>query len=448
MIWAIVSVVLSVALAGALALPGSAQTGPAAPRRISFADVATAVTQGNLQLRAAAFDVAVAEAQLAQARGGRLPQLTVTGSYARSQDRPGQSFSFTNPFGPTPPVITVMLPAPDPNAYAVRLALQFPLYTGGRIESQIALAEANLRGARATFGRTRQQVLFAAQQLYLQGLLAQENVASARRALDQASESVRVAEARVSAGAAAQLDVLQADVAAANAEQSMVRARTSVASAQTSLDAALNLPQDTLLEYTDTLEPRPVGGTLQDAIARALRERPDLADIQNRIAAAQASIALAESGGRPVVSLGAGYDLNNSNGQTANINGSWSATLAVTLSLYDGGITRERVREARFRLEQLKVLEAQRRQQVELEVRQAWLLLDQASGELAAAGKAVEQGREAARIAAVRYGAGVGTSLEVLSAQATLSQAELALASARFNQNLTRFQLMLATGSL
>ncbi len=438
-------ILLTVVFAGGLALPAAAQP---ASHRISFADVAAAVLQSNLQLRAAALDVAVAEAQFAQARGGGLPQVALSGSYARLQDRAGQTISFPNPFGPVPPTISITLPPPDSNVYAARLALQFPLYTGGRVESQIALAAANLRGAQSTFERAKQQALFGAQQLYLQALLGQETVAAAQRAFDQASESQRVARARVRAGAAPQFDALQAEVAVANAEQSLVRARTSVASAQASLDAAMNLPQDTPLEFADTLEPRPVPGTLQNAIARALRDRPEQTQLRSRINAAEASIELAASGARPNVNVGAAYDVNNANGAATSATGSWSVSLGVTLSLFDGGIIQERVREAELRLEQLRILEASSRQQIELDVRQAWLSLDQAAGELAAASKAVEQGREAARLAAVRYEAGVGTSLEVLSAQTVLAQAELSLASARFTQNLARIRLILATGSI
>lgn len=437
--------VLLMALLLAGTLPAGTVAQPAS-RRLSFAELATAVMQNNLQLRAAALDVAIAQAQLALARAEKQPQVGLTASYARSQERAGQTFTFPNPSGPG--TITVMLPPPDPNIYAARLALQYPLYTGGRLESQVALAEANLRGAQAVFTRTQHQVLFNAQQLYLEALLGQENVTAAQRALNQATESLRVANARVSTGAAPQFEALQGQVAVANAEQDMVRARTSIAAAQTSLNAALNLTQDTALEFTETLEPRPVAGTMQDAIANALRNRSELTQIQSRTAAAHAAMELAASGARPNVNVSAGFDAGNSGGQSAGISGGWSVTLGVTLSLFDGGITRERVREAQLRLEQLKVLEAQIRQQVELDVRLAWLALQQASGELVSASKAVEQGREAARLAGTRYQAGVGTQLELLSAQTTLAQAELGLASARFRQNLARTRLILATQTI
>src|SRR2546426_370112 len=341
MVRKIVIAVLSIALVGGLALPARAQPGS---RQVSVADVAAAVLQSNLQLRAAAFEVAVAQAQLAQARGARGPQAGLAGGYTLNQQQP---------FGL------------DPNVYAMGVAITYPLSTGSSLEAQIALAEANLRGAQATYQRAKQQVVYAAEQTYLQGLLAFESMAAAQRAIDAATESLRVAQAKFSAGASARFDVLQAEVAAANAEQIKVQAQTGVANAQATLNAALNLSLDTPLELTGAQMPQPGEATLADAIARALRDRPDLAALQSRIAAAQAGLA------------------------------------------------------------------ARR-----------------ATGELTAATKAVEQGRESARLASARYQAGVGTSLELLSAQSGLAQAEQALASARYDQNAARIQLILATGSL
>src|SRR5207244_8735793 len=107
-----------------------AQGGPAA-RQISFADVAAAVVQSNFQLRAAALNIAIAQAQLAQAQGGQMPQATLSGSYTRTQE--------------PPPAFLL-----NPNIYAAGVAISYPLSTGGRVEAQIALAQANLRGAQAS----------------------------------------------------------------------------------------------------------------------------------------------------------------------------------------------------------------------------------------------------------------------------------------------------------
>lgn len=412
--------------------------------RLSFAEVASLALRQNVGLQAAALDVAVAEAQLAQARAARAPQVSLTGSYTYLQ-QPSQTLTFPNPFASSPPTLTLQLPPPDPHQVLLRLAAQYPLYTGGRLEAQVALAEANVRGARAVLERTKQQVVFQVQQTYLQLLLARENEAAAQRAVAAAEESVRVARARLAAGVAAPFDVLQAEVSLAGARQTLARAQVQVGNTQAALAALVNLPLDAAIEPTDVLRPQPVEGSLAEFVQRALRQRPELEELRARAQAARASIELARSGGRPNVALAAQYDWSGPSSHLAN---SWSVTLAVTLSLHDGGITQQRVREAELRLEQLALLEAQTRQRVELEVRQAWWSLQQTGPELAAAERAVEQAREALRIARVRFEAGVGTSLELVSAQAQLAQAEVGLATARFNQNLARLQLLLATGAL
>src|SRR2546426_10866331 len=68
MVRKIVIAVLSIALVGGLALPARAQPGS---RQVSVADVAAAVLQSNLQLRADAIDVAVAQTLFHHARGAR-----------------------------------------------------------------------------------------------------------------------------------------------------------------------------------------------------------------------------------------------------------------------------------------------------------------------------------------------------------------------------------------
>src|SRR5436309_560868 len=121
----IASLLFAILLAGALPPPAMAQ--PAA-RPLSFASVAQATLQDNLQLRAAALDVAVAQSQLAQAQGAKLPQAKLSGSYTRNQEQPLLA---------------------DRNVYAASLIVSYPLSTGGNLEARIRLAEANVRGAQA-----------------------------------------------------------------------------------------------------------------------------------------------------------------------------------------------------------------------------------------------------------------------------------------------------------
>ncbi len=188
----------------------------------------------------------------------------------------------------------------------------------------------------------------------------------------------------------------------------------------------------------------PVTAAVGDLLARGFQQRPEIAEHQARVEAARAAIELARAGARPAVGL-VGV-VSTSPTSLSNITVGWSITLAATFPLFDGGVTADRIREAELRLEQLKVVEAQLRQRIELEVRQSVLNLGAAGEELAAAVKTIEQAREALRIAQGRFREGVGTNLEVIAAQAALAQAEAARVQALFAFSTARAQLERAVG--
>lgn len=428
-------------LAFVCSVPVQAQAQQPQARDLSLAEALVMAAQQNQQLRVAGFEVAIARSQLAQTRAGAAPQVSAQASYTRTQEQGPTTVSLG-------PGLTVTIPAPSPNLYDVRLILQYPLYTGGRLEAQIALAEANVKGAEAVLERVKQQIIFSVRQAYFQLLLAQAGLEVTDRSAVQAAENLRVARARVAAGASPRFDEVQADVAVAQARQSQVRSRNAIAQATQGLNALINLPLNTPLRLRDALAVRPVGPSADALIARALEVRPEFAELRARQGAAQAAIALADSGAKPTVALNSAAGYGNSGSLfSTGASSSWSITLAATLNLYDGGLTKERVNEARLRLEQLRASEARQRQAVELEARQAVLNLQSAAEELTGADAVVTQAAEALRIANVRFQSGVGTNLEVLTAQTTASQAEAARVQALFNYNVARAALERAVGA-
>lgn len=430
---------------GPLAPSASAQ----APRPVTLAEALTLAAQNNLGLRVSGFELVIARAQLAQAEGLRTGNLVLTASYTRINESVGSAIVI--PGGTIPGIltpITITLPPPTPNLYNAVLTYQYPVFTGGRIESQIALAQANLKGVEATLERIKQQVVLDVKQAYYQLLLAQAGVDVAVRTLASADENLRVARARVAAGVSPRFDEVQAEVSQANARQALIRGRNAVALAQHALNAVMGLPLDTVLQPRETMVIVPARGEVAAMIRRALENRPELAEHRARLAAAIAAIDIARSGGRPALILSGGPNYGNTTGGAGSsvATTGWSVTLSATVPLFDGGVTTQRIREAEARVEQLRAAEAQLRQGVELDVRRTMLTFASAAEELVAADKIVEQAQEGQRIANVRFAAGVSTNLEVITAQAALSQAEANRIQALFNINVARAQLERATG--
>lgn len=423
-------------------LPAAAQ----ALRPVTMVEALTLAAQKNHGLRVAALEVKIARTQLAQAEAAKSGQLVLSASYTRTNEREGSTMVI--PPGTIPGIsvpIVITLPAPDPNVYSAALTYQVPLHSGGRIESQIALAQANLRGAEAALERAKQQVVLDVKQAYFQVLLAQAGVEVAARAVTAADENLRVARARVAAGVSPRFDEVQAEVSLANARQGQIRSRNSLALAQHGLNALMALPLDTLLQPRETMTVVPIRGDAAALVRRALEGRPDLIEHRARIDVALAAIEIARAAGRPMLALSGGPSYGNASGSLITTAG-WAVTVAATVTLFDGGLTAQRVREAEAKVEQLREAEAQIRQVIELEVRRALLNFSSAAEEMAAADKAVELAQEGLRIANVRFAAGVSTNLEVVTAQASLSQAEGNRIQALFNVNLARAQLERAVG--
>ena len=445
-----VKVCLLAVLAMVAAQPAAfAQESPPAPaqegRPITLSQALITALQNNLALRLAVFEVEVTRAQLAQALAAKAGTASATLSYTRTNEK---STSFVIPadsFGPgLPPADTTITFPVSPNIYVASIMYQYPLYSGGRLEAQIALAKAGVKGSEAAFERTKQEIMLQTKLAYFQVLVAQAGLQVAQQSVTQAEETLRIAQARVRAGTSPRFDEIQAEVSLAIARQGLGRARNGVAVATQGLAAVIGLPVDTPLRPQESMEVVPVAAGVADLVARGLKDRPELVEHQAKVEAAVAAIELAKAGARPAVGLTGGFSADGI--ASGSLSLGWSITLAATFPLFDGGVTAAKIKEAELRLEQLKVVEAQLRQGIELGVWQAVLNLSAAAEELTTAGKTIEQAREALRIAQVRFREGVGTNLEVITAQSALTQAESARVQALFSYNTARAQLERAVG--
>ena len=82
-----------------------------------------------------------------------------------------------------------------------------------------------------------------------------------------------------------------------------------------------------------------------------------------------------------------------------------------------------------------------------LEVRQAYLNINDAQTRASSATLGSQQAAEAARIAALRYQNGLGTFLDVINAQAQLAQAQINELNAQYDYQTALAQLVRAVGS-
>jgi outer membrane protein len=198
----------------------------------------------------------------------------------------------------------------------------------------------------------------------------------------------------------------------------------------------------------DTFDFGPEYDTL---LQEALRTRPEILEGDAQIAAARRGIQYARRSQLPSLNLSLSDTYQPSPAAFARQNVG-AVSLGVTLPIFDGGLARERVREARGVEATAQVNRRQSTDQVQVDVQQAYIALVQARSRVAVANVGLAQAREAFRLARVRYNAGVSQQtgispqIELSNAQTTLAQAQSNQINALYDYNTARAQVDRAAG--
>jgi outer membrane protein len=199
-------------------------------------------------------------------------------------------------------------------------------------------------------------------------------------------------------------------------------------------------------------DPFTFGPEYDALLQEALKTRPEILETQAQIAAAQRGVQYARRSTLPSlsVSLGYTYTPNATPGFARSNQG--SATLGVNIPIFDAGLARERVQEARADVATAEINRRQATDQVQVDVQQAYITLVQARNRVAVANVELAQARESYRLARVRYNTGVsqqtGVSpiVELSNAQTSLTQAQINQINALYDYNNARAQLDRAVG--
>jgi OMF family outer membrane factor len=95
-----------------------------------------------------------------------------------------------------------------------------------------------------------------------------------------------------------------------------------------------------------------------------------------------------------------------------------------SLNLFDGGAAKARAAQARTNLEIAETQFSEQRNQIRFQVEQAYATQQSNLENVQTANAALEQAKEALRLARLRFQAGVGTQTDVINAENDLTRSE------------------------
>lgn len=303
--------------------------------------------------------------------------------------------------------------------------LSYNLFTAGRRPALIRAAEEQVRLNELNVEQIEEQLRLNVATAYYDLQEADELVRINAASLEEALQSRRDAQIREQAGVGTRFDVLQAEVQVANAQQDLTQARSQQAIAQRQLSQILSIPPRITVTAVQAAAEEAWPLTLEESIIVALQNRSELEQqlVQREISEQQRRAALAALG--PQVSLFANYNIRNLlTDENSGFRDSASVGARLNLSLYDGGAARAQARQQERNIEIAETQFADSLETVRFEVEQAFYNQAANRANIDTAQVAVDQAREALRLARLRFQAGVGTQLEVISAQSDLTRAE------------------------
>ena len=414
-----------VLLASGLATGYAAPDTPGTARELTLDEAVKLALTNNPTGKIAVFDFEAAKGALTAARSARW--FSISASHKDAQSWAGGSANIVD-------------------QYTNSVSLNWTLWSGNKVESQISQAKLALDSSQWGIAKARQQLKYDATDAYFKFMAARDNVKLNQESVERLERYLQDVRLQFEVGVVAKVDVLRSEVELAKAKQSLIEAQNTYDLAMANLNNIIGFPLTTELNVKGDLSYARYEKELAFCVDAALRQRPEISQYTDAAKSAQEAITIAKSGYLPTVSAvyNAGwYDSKFAGGNNYN----WSVYLLTNWTLFDSGLTAGKVKQA---VEGYKKAQEQLKQtvdSVQLDVRQTYLSLKSAEQSIATSSSAVGLAEEDYKIKVIRYQAGVGTNLDVLDAQVALTTAKNNFLKAMYEYNNFRAKLDKAMGA-
>lgn len=320
----------------------------------------------------------------------------------------------------------------------VELDIPFP----DKFRLNARIGSADIHANEHNYRLQQQTVALLASAAYDSLLLAQLHQSFLRESRTLAADFLKRTEARYTAGTAAKLDQIQAQVAVAQADNDLIGTERDIANAQASLNRIMG---HTISAPITPLDSFSVPAALPDSatvVRLALTNRPELAIVQEQRLGAKASTSLAREFWLPDITFGVAHDYA--------VPGAALFTTGISLPLpvFYWQHAKGDIAQAKHFERELAATERDTRAQVIQDVRIAYANASTSMRQVVfIRDQLVPAAREAYRIASTSYALGGSSALEVLNARSALLAAQSQLADALADANTARADLERALGT-
>jgi outer membrane protein len=410
--------------------PGSPASNPSASsgRELTLAQAEALALKNNPQITIGKLRALVAHQYVREARSAFLPSAYL--SVTAVDSNPGSRLSAGGLNNP------ILFPRAAAGATVGQLITDF-----GRSSNLLSSSESQAKAEDQNAIAATAQIILAVDQSFYNALETKALVAVASQTVDSRQLFVDKIKALTDAKLKSDLDLSFARVDLARGKLLLLEAQNNYQSSLASLSAILGYPDEQnfqLVEEPATIAP-PAPEVLP-LIQQALLQRPEVAALQNEVAAAQKFSSAEHDLQRPTISaLGVVGEAPVRDNHIPNWYG--AVGLNINIPIFNGFLFSARAKAADLQADVNRQRLAGLRNNIARDVRTSWQDTNRAYERLYVTQQLREQAGLALDLAQSRYNLGLGSIVEFSQAELQKTEADIADTDARYQYRLTQIVL-------
>ena len=286
--------------------------------------------------------------------------------------------------------------------------------------------------------------------LFYASSTADRRIAVAQRAANEAANLTTLTQQRETAREVAHADVVRAQLQQQQRDRDLADAKLNADKAR--LDLAVLLFTDPRTPYSLVLPETPAVPARADVEAALKKNNPELASAMASSQLANLNVTSARLGYLPDLSLNYTYGLDAAQLGLYNVLGDrnlgYSASASLNIPLWDWFATRDRVRQSEINRDTARITLSNTQRKLIAELEENYAEAVAAHDQMDSLNLSVDTATEGLRLMKLSYAAGETPILEVVDAENSLTEAEMAREDGMVRYQTALADLQLLTGSI
>lgn len=430
-------------ITGVLTLLPASSSADGSTKPLSLKETIELAVAANLSLKQSQEEVKAAEETRKASITRFLPTFSTSYDYLHRNKELTQALTGV---GPAPEFVV----RPE-DEYTFVTSFTQPIFRGFELINQYRISGLGLDAAEFGAKITRQDVILDAKNAYYSVLKAQKLLNVAEQRVIQIASQKEVAENFYEVGMSPLNDLLQAQASLAIARQGLIVAQNNLEIAKSQFNLVLRRPVNSPVEIQDILDYTPFVDDVDLCLSSAQDHRLEIKVADLEVDIAEKEVMLARKDYYPSISLTGRYSRigdqwDVEGGEGISDAASWNVQAIAKWDFWEWGRTSFGVKEKLHRLSQAQYRRAQVQDNIELEVKTAFLRTKESEKNIITVEKAIEQAKENFRINEERFKEQVGTTTDVLDAQTLLSDTLTNYFNALYDFKISKATLFRAMG--